>query len=105
MKMSALTSEAASRTSTTGINAKAWWSDMLERWLERIDRGTMAISFGEYAQQRARLQFIELPLLDLPAFQVRDGPIYGFAQKNKRKTSNWTRKERKQGVRVHARRG
>ena len=81
----ARTSIAAATTSAARINAKAWWSDMLERWLERIDKGSMVLSFGEYAQQRANRQFIDLPLLDLPAFQVRDGPTYGFAKKNKSK--------------------
>ena len=58
---------------------------MLERWLERIEKGSMELPFGEYAQQRANRQFIDLPLLDLPPFQVRDGPKYGFAKKNKSK--------------------
>ena len=58
---------------------------MLERWLERIEKGSMVLSFGEYAQQRANRQFIDLPLLDLPTFQVRDGPKYGFARKYKSK--------------------
>ena len=78
----ARTSIAAATTSAAGINAKAWWSDMLERWLERIEKGTMELPFGEYAQQRANRQFIDLPLLDLPPFQVCKGPIYGFAQKS-----------------------
>ena len=82
MMVSTLPSAAASRTSTAGINAKAWWSDMLERWLERIEKGSMELPFGEYAQQRANRQFIDLPLLDLPPFQVRKAPIYGFAQKS-----------------------
>ena len=88
MKVSALPSSATSRTSTTGIIAKAWWSDILERWLERLEKGSMELPFGEYAQQRADRQFIDLPLLDLPPFQVRDGPKYGFAKKKKNKATH-----------------
>ena len=107
MKVSAQPSAATHRTSTAGIIAKEWWNDILERWLERIEKGSMVLPFGEYAQQRADRQFIDLPLLDLPPFQVRDGPKYGFAKKNKTKATqgDLARKVRKQGGQLRSRHG